>query len=578
MGVPGFFAWIMKRYKKSRFIIDSLPKRPKGLYVDANCLFHPQCFKLLEAITDETDVEELEKLMIRRIIKFLTYIENFVNPTQFMYVSVDGVAPLAKINQQRKRRYKSVDDSAMKMKIKTKYGIKTINNWNNTVISPGTTFMEKLHIELTRFYQSRKKKNFKYIYSSYHVPGEGEHKILQHMKLNKCDDGLSQVIYGLDADLIFLSLASNIDNLYLLREATHFGLKKDEEKIELYDPVDDVAEELVYVAIDTVKTAYNDEIRELITHMTLYVADTSINFLPDFIFVCFLLGNDFLPHFPSIDIKKEGLDYVLSAYIKIFEGVRQTLVTFNKGKLVINETFLGYMLYELGTKEKEYFSVVIPEYERLNYRKKCYHEGKFEREMWEIENMRNLEVKDTIKLGSGDSDGWKYRYYSHYYNVSEHYEEFVESMVKQYLEGVMWVSKYYFEKCVDWQWQYVYNHAPFVSDVAKYLEKNIGMMNAIKFVPRPNIPVMSQLLSVLPPACSEMLPVSYRKLVLSDDSPIIDMFPLSVELDMLNKDLYWQCIPLVPTLDVDRIIEASADLELTKSEQARNLETEDCVM
>jgi 5'-3' exonuclease len=56
------------------------------------------------------------------------------------------------------------------------------------------------------------------------------------------------------------------------------------------------------------------------------------------------------------------------------------------------------------------------------------------------------------------------------------------------------------------------------------------------------------------------------------------MFPTSVKLDMLNKDLYWQCIPLVPPLDVDRIVEATAELELTKSEQKRNIEVDDYIL
>jgi len=56
------------------------------------------------------------------------------------------------------------------------------------------------------------------------------------------------------------------------------------------------------------------------------------------------------------------------------------------------------------------------------------------------------------------------------------------------------------------------------------------------------------------------------------------MFPISVKLDMLNKDLYWQCIPLVPPLDVDRIVEATVELELTKSEKKRNIEVDDYIL
>ena len=48
------------------------------------------------------------------------------------------------------------------------------------------------------------------IISDSNEPGEGEHKILQYLKQNYSDDnGENQyLIYGLDADLIMLSMAS----------------------------------------------------------------------------------------------------------------------------------------------------------------------------------------------------------------------------------------------------------------------------------------------------------------------------------------------------------------------------------
>ena len=81
--------------------------------------------------------------------------------------------------------------------------------WSNAVITPGTIFMEKLHNELKEYSRNNK---ITTTYSSYHECGEGEHKILQHIKQNKPSNS---VIYGLDADLIFLSLASEIDNIFL---------------------------------------------------------------------------------------------------------------------------------------------------------------------------------------------------------------------------------------------------------------------------------------------------------------------------------------------------------------------------
>ncbi len=38
--------------------------------------------------------------MIDRIIKYINYIIKFVNPSDNIFIAVDGVAPIAKINQQ----------------------------------------------------------------------------------------------------------------------------------------------------------------------------------------------------------------------------------------------------------------------------------------------------------------------------------------------------------------------------------------------------------------------------------------------------------------------------------------------
>lgn len=579
MGVPGFFSWIMKRYKKQKFLSNSLQSRPKGFYVDANCLFHPQCFKILGYVTEKIEIDKLESMMIQRIIVFLTYLECYVNPSDFMFISVDGVAPLAKIGQQRKRRYRSCDDLKMKEDINKKYGKTTFNTWNNTVISPGTKFMETLHQELLKFYENRKKKNFKYIYSSYHVPGEGEHKILQHIKLNNAQlTDVKTVIYGLDADLIFLALASKVDNIYLLRESVHFGNKihdNDTNKDTLFDPIKDVAEDMTFVSINIVRQAYNTEMHEIIQQMTKLQVNKNVDFMNDFIFLCFILGNDFLPHLPSLDIKKEGLDYIIEAYVQVYYELKQLIITFsnsNNNSVIINELFVNRLLIELAKKENHYCKHVLPEYQRMKYNRKCFLKDDCQKELWNIENMTNMNIYDPIKLGYGEPEEWKYRYYEHYYGVSENKKEFVDMMIKYYLEGLVWVSKYYFEKCIDWQWQYPYNHGPFISDISNYMDSNNDIFKNINFTVKKNIPIMAQLLSILPPKCANLLPIKYGKLIESKISDISDMFPISISLDLINKDQYWQCIPLIPTLNINRILNCISNIVLLEDECIRNEE------
>lgn len=567
MGVPGFFAWIIKHFK-NRILTKTLPKNTDILYIDANCLFHPECYQIIENV-ETTDIKKLENMMFERIINYLDYLEKFINP-KLMFIAVDGVAPLAKMEQQRKRRFKSCDDLKMKNKIKQKYNIRNTNptNWNNIVITPGTEFMEKLHQKLLEHYFGKNfnDKSTKYIYSSYHTHGEGEHKILQHLK-SISSNNQQVVIYGLDADLIFLSLASHRRDIYLLREEMHFGPIKQKRKIN--DPVKDVAEDLIFVSIDETLKSYNFQIQKM-TNSLIYT-NFNDDFIDDFIFICFLLGNDFLPHFPSIDIKNGGLDEILDAYVNTYCQINQKLICLNGQKVNINMAFLMIMFVKLGEREHEYFRNVLINKNNKSKRHVCSDE--YSKELWMIENLEYFEIEDKIKLGYGDQNHHhqrKFKYYENFYGTCEHQKEFVDSMIRLYLEGINWVTKYYFESCPTWRWQYTYHHAPFISDVVNFLEDNDFDINLIKFDNQPPVDIMTQLISVIPSDYANILPQKYQKLVTNSESPIIDLFPKNVQLDMINKNYYWQCIPLIPYLEIDRIIEVVKNIELSNDEKKRN--------
>ena len=66
-----------------------------------------------------------------------------VKPTKLIYMSIDGVAPRAKMEQQRLRRFKSIKEKKMKKDILNKYNIESIN-FDTNCITPGTIFMYKL--------------------------------------------------------------------------------------------------------------------------------------------------------------------------------------------------------------------------------------------------------------------------------------------------------------------------------------------------------------------------------------------------------------------------------------------------
>lgn len=549
MGVPGFFAWILKRYKKDTIITYNIQTTIDIFYIDANCLFHPQCQKVLSTNSNK---DKLELYMINRILDYLDYIIGFINPKLKVFISVDGVAPMTKINQQRKRRFKSIIDNEIRDKIKYKFHKQTINNWSNVAITPGTEFMEQLHLELIKYTKSRNNSTTKYIYSSYHTIGEGEHKILQDIKLIS-DPNITYAIYGLDADLFFLAMASKKQNIYLIREENFLNSTPED---------DDVNELLNYVSVDKVKECINTEFRIFINTNI----NPSIDFVDDFILICYLLGNDFIPHIPSINIKNFGIEILLDIYTKVYIKYKTTILT---NTVINNNIFMEY-LKELSNIEDFYFTTQLPKYNESLHKRKCHSYDDYEQAIWNFDNMKLININDPIQLGFDSPNQWKFRYYEHYYNVIEYQQEHINNMCKEYLTGIIWTLQYYMNKCICWKWQYVYNHAPFISDIYNYCTKIGFDINTITFVVTKPIQPLTQLLAVVPPSLNKLLPHNYRQLMTNINSPIIDLYPTQVSQDLINKDAYWKCIPIIPIIQIDRIESAIKDIKLSIEEEQRN--------
>jgi len=220
----------------------------------------------------------------------------------------------------------------------------------------------------------------------------------------------------------------------------------------------------------------------------------------------------------------------------------------------------------LSCYENNYFTKILPKYNSVV--KRCPTSDPYERELWNIENMIDMDIEDPIKLGKIPIEESKYKYYEHHFGVRDYQDDFKNKMCKEYIKGLLWVSKYYFEKCPSWYWQYPYSHAPFISDLSNYCKK-INALN-YTFDNKPCISPCVQLLAVLPPACKKLLPKNYQELIVSPDSPIIDFYPIEIYFDMINKDLYWKCIPYIPCIDMDRILECVKDVKLSKDEDIRN--------
>ena len=155
MGVPGFFLWLWKKYKNTNFVFqkenleinDNLLKDINNidyLLIDTNCLIHPVCFKTIDNNGEITNFNILEDKMIKNVLEYMDMIISYSKPKKGVFIAIDGVAPVAKMKQQRSRRFKSVHDRELWDKIRKKHKKPIPKFWNNSAISPGTIFMEKI--------------------------------------------------------------------------------------------------------------------------------------------------------------------------------------------------------------------------------------------------------------------------------------------------------------------------------------------------------------------------------------------------------------------------------------------------
>jgi 5'-3' exoribonuclease 2 len=565
MGVPGFFLWLMKTYnKKYKFISDNIDIKIDYLLIDTNCLIHPMCFKILHDNKLCNNIFLLENKMINAILEYMEYIINFVKPN-IIYIAIDGVAPLAKIKQQRSRRFKSISDKKIFDIIKKKHNIPINYFWNNSAITPGTIFMKKLHNKILEW-----AKKYNIIYSSCYTPSEGEHKLLQFIRNNNQNDK-TYVIYGLDADLIFLALSTDIDKIFLLREQNQIN-SHDNSVI------------LNYVSINIMKNCILETFKyNLLKEDTTFNINllSKTNLINDFIFMCYFLGNDFLPHIPSLNIYNEGIIYLISIYSKTMiyilnqnsldknNKIFYLLKTItNKYKKKINNNFLQIFISNLALQEDQ---ILKKEYDIKNHKKyKHNFENEYEKEMYKIENLQ-FKINDPIMLGLDDLNECRKRYYKYYWDISDdkELEEFSEKLVIHYLIGIKWVTDYYFDTCTSWNWYYPYDHPPFISDINKYLI-NINL-NKIKFELGAPIEPFMQLLTVLPPQSAYLIPNSLKKLILNTDSNLYYLYPYEFNQDFINKFKYWMGIPLLPPIDIELLKKEYNNIKLNYEEKKLNM-------
>ena len=580
MGIPSYFVRVVKEIKHLLKPISSLGKPVHNLYMDCNGIIYDAVrvhnisdFKSTGACTKQ---DAYETAILQHVCDKISEYVAQVKPVNRVFLTFDGVAPVAKMNQQRERRYRTWFTSEMEKQftavapattsVKPISIVESEENWSTACITPGTAFMNKLHTRMSEYVADKKREyacsasisyphpHPLFMLSSSKEPGEGEHKIFEFIRANP-DTHRDQVtlVYGLDADLIMLALNHlHISNeIYLYRETPEFiqsvdsQLKPNEQYYVDIPYMSDCIARYMTASAKTKLPINTGPICPIVKKHLVY----------DYIFMFFFMGNDFMPHFPSMNIRTTGPDMVMNAYNATFQNTITASAATDGTPPTKNRSFIHHStgadplrIHWANVREfvqclaETEHSRLVAEHTLRDKRGRAFSSGhQSERVVAPVAGDNNKHLHNTGTYDSASElllakcksatdmlhiptkergvehyiapqkQGWEQRYYAALFG-ERITDRLCQTYCMNYLEGLEWTFQYYTRGCIDWRWRYSYAYAPLLEDLVRFVPTATTATSAPLISQKPKDPIQDtkQLLYVLPPAFQAVLIPSRR--------------------------------------------------------------------
>jgi 5'-3' exonuclease len=422
--------------------------------------------------------------------------------------------------QQRSRRFKSALERS-----KTDVGNE---GFDQNSITPGTIFMDYLSKYIDwyirkRISESELWSNVEVIFSSDKTPGEGEHNCIQYIRHygNKEE---RYCIVGVDADLIMLTLATQVPKFYILRE-------------DLYPRRDanGILNEYFCVGMENIRV----ELVEILRWNSEEHEFDPENAINDFVFFCFMVGNDFLPHIPSVEIMEDGIEIMLDIYKQV-GSTHGHLTNKIEGEVKFVPNVLKFFLEHIGGYEQSILE------NKLRHKNLYFPDPLLE---------SCVSSRDTSGRYILDIQKYRRSYCEKYFfkgneTLSEkEKDDMLVRVCKQYFEGLQWVLSYYTTGVPSWKWFYPFHYCP----SASILAENIQHFSFTSYPRTMPFTPFQQLLAVLPPRSANLIPEPLCNLLTENSSELKRYCPDVFDVDVDGKKNDWEGIVILPFIDLEKI-------------------------
>jgi len=441
MGIPAYFKYLTKTYPHILEHNISSQKPPvENLFMDCNSIVYDAVHSLTNTSIQDTVLSNHE-IIEQTIFRIHAYIEE-LKPQNTLFIAFDGVAPLAKMNQQKLRRHKGLFVPPFSKKSK----------WDTTAITPGTPFMRELSVSIQKAFNKKERslKIRKIIISTSEENGEGEHKLFAWLR--KQSEPLTDLyVYGMDADLIMLALlhlpyVQSVGNIRVFREYENRSLPN--------NPV-----ETVFL---NSRILSNCLVQEMGSGLS---TEESIN---DYIFLCFFLGNDFMPHFPSMNIRTHGIPKMIEVY-SLCRRISTKGGYFIDSQRNIQWANVNRFIHECSKNEHEWLlqEYAVRDRQARNLQIRCRTD---QEKQDALDNIPLLFRAEELYICPKTPE-WQDRYYKSLFRGDTTKRVSPKQICQKYLEGLAWTWNYYSNENRDWRWAYPHNYPPLFQDLHRFFKE-----------------------------------------------------------------------------------------------------------